>query len=69
MMKNKTVEQLGTVVVGKWTVTGVLIDDCVILRGKCADRELSKKYPYSRVAKKINEDFNQWVTDKFSFEV
>lgn len=38
MMKNKTVEQLGTVVVGKWTVTGVLIDDCVILRGKCGDK-------------------------------
>lgn len=67
-LRNKVGEQLEAVVVGKWTVHGVIYDDCVVLRGVTGDRELSKKYPYARVALKVREHYKEWVNDKFGFE-
>lgn len=56
-MRNKVGEKLPPVVVGKWTVHGVIYDDCVVLRGICAERELSKKYPYAKVAVKVRQHY------------
>lgn len=56
-------------VAGKWTVEGLIYDECVVLKGICPERELTKKYPYSKVAGKVRGDYQQWVKDKFSFEV